>query len=398
MVGPQSRRSPPECEASRRAISRRPSATLPDPTRRSSSVRSTTEPDTATPTWSIGVGRSRAAICSGSSAAPRSEGGPGRSALGLSSGSNRRRSRQMFQVGGETVFEAGKRATLWRDLAQRLLDRYDGLTQVLLDSAGARLGGRAGLLARLAEFDAFADPLQKKSFLFAKIADRRGWFAAQRPRELGGLRGQRADAAGAALGAGRAGSRRRYRSRRHARRLQAGLRGQPGSRRTSSTTCSGSWAGKIPTCSVPPEATCASRRGLTEWSGTEVEWRFLRVYRELSATRAVDRASASLARMRIAQELVDEMVAHAREDEPNECCGMIGGVDGKAASVHRVDQCRGQPASLRNGCPGAVQRPECDRGLRGGASSPSTTRTPRPPLGLPKPTSTWQSSGRIRSR
>ncbi len=87
----------------------------------------------------------------------------------------------MFQVGGETVFEAGKRATLWRDLAQKLLDRYDGLTQVLLDSAGARLGGRAGLLARLADLDAFADPLQKKSFLFAKIADRRGWFAPSDP-------------------------------------------------------------------------------------------------------------------------------------------------------------------------------------------------------------------------
>ncbi len=36
--------------------------------------------------------------------------------------------------------------------------------------------------------------------------------------------------------------------------------------------------------------------------------------------------SASLDRsMRIAQSLIDEMVAHAREDLPNECCGMVGG-------------------------------------------------------------------------
>ena len=40
--------------------------------------------------------------------------------------------------------------------------------------------------------------------------------------------------------------------------------------------------------------------------------------------------------MRIAQSLFDEMVAHAREDLPNECCGMVGGKDGEATVVHRV--------------------------------------------------------------
>jgi proteasome lid subunit RPN8/RPN11 len=40
--------------------------------------------------------------------------------------------------------------------------------------------------------------------------------------------------------------------------------------------------------------------------------------------------------MRIAQGLVDEMVAHAREDLPDECCGMIGGRDGEATEVIRV--------------------------------------------------------------
>jgi proteasome lid subunit RPN8/RPN11 len=37
--------------------------------------------------------------------------------------------------------------------------------------------------------------------------------------------------------------------------------------------------------------------------------------------------------MRISQSLIDEMVAHAREDLPNECCGMVGGADGEASVV-----------------------------------------------------------------
>jgi len=47
--------------------------------------------------------------------------------------------------------------------------------------------------------------------------------------------------------------------------------------------------------------------------------------------------------MRISQELVDEMVAHAREDLPNECCGMIGGSDGTATSVVRVENSAASP-------------------------------------------------------
>ena len=40
--------------------------------------------------------------------------------------------------------------------------------------------------------------------------------------------------------------------------------------------------------------------------------------------------------MKISQALIDEMVAHAREDLPNECCGMVGGRDGEATEVVRV--------------------------------------------------------------
>ena len=47
--------------------------------------------------------------------------------------------------------------------------------------------------------------------------------------------------------------------------------------------------------------------------------------------------------MRISQALVDEMVAHAREDLPNECCGMIGGRDGEATRVVRVENAAASP-------------------------------------------------------
>ncbi|HEV7614788.1 MAG TPA: M67 family metallopeptidase [Solirubrobacterales bacterium] len=47
--------------------------------------------------------------------------------------------------------------------------------------------------------------------------------------------------------------------------------------------------------------------------------------------------------MRISQSLVDEMVAHAREDLPNECCGMIGGKGDEATSVIRVGNAAATP-------------------------------------------------------
>jgi [CysO sulfur-carrier protein]-S-L-cysteine hydrolase len=37
--------------------------------------------------------------------------------------------------------------------------------------------------------------------------------------------------------------------------------------------------------------------------------------------------------MRIAQSLIEQMVSHAREDLPNECCGMVGGAGGEATVV-----------------------------------------------------------------
>jgi proteasome lid subunit RPN8/RPN11 len=47
--------------------------------------------------------------------------------------------------------------------------------------------------------------------------------------------------------------------------------------------------------------------------------------------------------VRISQALIDEMVAHAREDLPDECCGMIGGRDGVATRVVRVENAAHSP-------------------------------------------------------
>jgi proteasome lid subunit RPN8/RPN11 len=40
--------------------------------------------------------------------------------------------------------------------------------------------------------------------------------------------------------------------------------------------------------------------------------------------------------VRIADGLVDQMVAHAREEAPNECCGLVAVRDGEAVDVRRT--------------------------------------------------------------
>jgi proteasome lid subunit RPN8/RPN11 len=47
--------------------------------------------------------------------------------------------------------------------------------------------------------------------------------------------------------------------------------------------------------------------------------------------------------LRIARQLVDEIVAHARADAPNECCGMVAGSDGRATRVYRARNAEGSP-------------------------------------------------------
>jgi proteasome lid subunit RPN8/RPN11 len=57
--------------------------------------------------------------------------------------------------------------------------------------------------------------------------------------------------------------------------------------------------------------------------------------------------------MRISSELLNEMVAHAVQDAPNECCGMIATRDGEAVTVHRATNAAASP--LRYEIDGAEQ-------------------------------------------
>lgn len=47
--------------------------------------------------------------------------------------------------------------------------------------------------------------------------------------------------------------------------------------------------------------------------------------------------------MRIARQLVEEIVAHARHEAPDECCGMIGGRNGEAKTLYRARNADASP-------------------------------------------------------
>jgi len=47
--------------------------------------------------------------------------------------------------------------------------------------------------------------------------------------------------------------------------------------------------------------------------------------------------------LRISRQLLDEIIAHAREEAPNECCGMIASADGEAVAVHRARNTAASP-------------------------------------------------------
>jgi hypothetical protein len=101
---------------------------------------------------------------------------PGLLSAASLSGVDAERIEELFWVEEETIAGAEERARLWRNLAVGLNERYEGSTVALLSAAQSRLGGPEGLIERLAQFEAFGDPLAKKAYLFAKIAARRGWL------------------------------------------------------------------------------------------------------------------------------------------------------------------------------------------------------------------------------
>jgi [CysO sulfur-carrier protein]-S-L-cysteine hydrolase len=47
--------------------------------------------------------------------------------------------------------------------------------------------------------------------------------------------------------------------------------------------------------------------------------------------------------VRISRALLDEIIAHARAEAPNECCGMIASKDGVAVAVHRTRNIHATP-------------------------------------------------------
>jgi [CysO sulfur-carrier protein]-S-L-cysteine hydrolase len=81
--------------------------------------------------------------------------------------------------------------------------------------------------------------------------------------------------------------------------------------------------------------------------------------------------------MRISQDLYDEMVEHAREEAPNECCGMLASRDGEAVKIYRARNAAASP--LRYEIDGAdqyrIQMDIYDADLELGAIYHSHTRT-----------------------
>jgi proteasome lid subunit RPN8/RPN11 len=47
--------------------------------------------------------------------------------------------------------------------------------------------------------------------------------------------------------------------------------------------------------------------------------------------------------MRIARSLLDQMVAQARDEAPDECCGIVGSRDGRAVTLFKARNARASP-------------------------------------------------------
>ncbi|MCO5315939.1 MAG: M67 family metallopeptidase [Solirubrobacterales bacterium] len=47
--------------------------------------------------------------------------------------------------------------------------------------------------------------------------------------------------------------------------------------------------------------------------------------------------------MKVSQELLDQMITHAVEDSPNECCGLLGGEGDMASTVYRAENAEKSP-------------------------------------------------------
>ena len=47
--------------------------------------------------------------------------------------------------------------------------------------------------------------------------------------------------------------------------------------------------------------------------------------------------------MKLTKGQIDELIAHARDEDPNECCGMIGASNGAASSIYKARNAEASP-------------------------------------------------------
>lgn len=47
--------------------------------------------------------------------------------------------------------------------------------------------------------------------------------------------------------------------------------------------------------------------------------------------------------LNLEQQFVDEIIAHAKEEAPNECCGIVAGKDGRGVKVYRAKNAEASP-------------------------------------------------------
>ena len=87
--------------------------------------------------------------------------------------------------------------------------------------------------------------------------------------------------------------------------------------------------------------------------------------------------------MRIGQDLLDQMIDHARRDAPDECCGVVATHDGTATGVHPLENLAHSPLKFEVGADLVGVMDDIDEaGHELGAIYHSHTRTP------PKPSQT----------
>ena len=54
-------------------------------------------------------------------------------------------------------------------------------------------------------------------------------------------------------------------------------------------------------------------------------------------------ANMGLAVLTLQKQYIDDMIAHARQEAPNECCGILAGVDGRVAQLYRAKNAEASP-------------------------------------------------------